>query len=388
MNSHYLSTSKSLGNNNLFDIFKLIHQKGEATRNELIAQSGYSSGTISNHVSTLIDRGLVVEKEKMISQGGRRPVMLRINPEGYYIFAVKIEITRTELHLLDLELNTVEKREISYEVEESYKRVINFLNNHVEELITKHELENKDILGCGLSVPALVDTRRSVIYFAPNLRWQEKKIVEDLDLSLEFPVFVGNDAKLGAITEKYSKSNGAQNLVYISVNEGIGCGIVINDEIYLGSSTNAGEFGHVIIEKGGSSCHCGNEGCWETLASESRITGAWKERTGENLSKKEIYELGREGDEIARDVFQEVAENIGLGVANIINSLSPEKVVIGGGILNIQEYIESTIARIVSEKALDVSFESTELEYSRYLGRSEIYGAGYMIIENCLMPVG
>lgn len=384
MNSYYASTSKSLGSSNLFEIFKLIYQAEEITRVELGKNSQYSPGTISNHVNTLIEKGLVIEKEKSFSRGGRKPVILKINPKKHYIFAVKIGVNTIEIFLFNLVLNIIEKKEDKIPAKNSFQFSIDFINQQINEFIKIYNLNAEDILGIGVSVPALVDINEGVIKFAPNLKWHDKNIITNLEIDLDIPIFLGNEAKLGAIGEKHLKENEANNLVYISINEGIGCGIIINDEVYLGSSDNAGEYGHVIIDNDGPACHCGNYGCWETLASENFIERIWAQTTGEKKSKNEIYKLGQKGDERAIKIFNEVGANIGLGIANIINGLSPNRIIIGGNILKIKKFIETPIKEKAKEKSLEITFKNVDIDFATYNGLSEVFGIGHLIIDQCL----
>ena len=384
MSSYYAGTSKSLGNSNLFEIFKLIYQAEEITRVELGKNSQYSPGTISNHVNTLIEKGLVIEKEKSFSRGGRKPVILKINPEKHYIFAAKIGVNIIEVFLLDLVLNTIEKKEVEIPAKNSYQFSLDFINQQINEFIRDYDLTVEDVLGFGISAPALVDIHKGVIKFAPNLKWHNEDIISDLEIDLDIPIFLGNEAKLGAIGEKYLKENDANNLVYISINEGIGCGIIINGEVYLGSSDNAGEYGHVIIDNDGPACHCGNYGCWETLASENFVERIWAQTTGEKKSKNEIYKLGKDGDEKAIKIFNEVGTNIGLGIANIVNGISPNRIIIGGNILKIKEFIEAPIKEKAEEKSLAITYKNVDIDFATYNGLSEVFGIGHLIIDQCL----
>ncbi len=384
MSSYYAGTSKSLGDSNLFEIFKLIYQAEEVTRVELGENSQYSPGTISNHVNTLIEKGLVIEKEKSFARRGRKPVILKINPDKHFILAAKIGVNTIEVFLLNLVLNTVEKSEVESPAKKSYQFSLDFINQQINNYIKVYDLTTKDVLGVGISVPALVDIHEGIIKFAPNLKWHNKNIINDLEIDLEIPIFLGNEAKLAAIGEKNLKINDASNLVYISINEGIGCGIIINSEVYLGSSYNAGEYGHVIIDNDGPACHCGNYGCWETLASENFIERTWAQTTGEKKSKNKIYKLGKDGDERAIKIFNEAGENIGLGIANIVNGISPNRIIIGGNILKIKEFIEAPIKEKAKEKSLEITFENVDIDFAAYNGLSEVFGIGHLIIDQCL----
>jgi len=171
-------------------------------------------------------------------------------------------------------------------------------------------------------------------------------------------------------------------MVFVSINEGIGCGIFFNGELYRGASGNAGEFGHIIIDTNGPVCHCGNKGCWETLASEKFIVNSYFKLPNSNkeLTKKEIYQLGKNGDKKVIEIFKEAGRNIGIGLVNIINGLSPKLLVIGGGIVEIKDYIYEEIIKKLEENALSVSYRNVEIKFSKLGSLAAVYGMADLII--------
>ncbi len=172
------------------------------------------------------------------------------------------------------------------------------------------------------------------------------------------------------------------NMVFVSINEGIGCGVILNGELYRGASGNAGEFGHIIIDTNGPACHCGNKGCWETLASESYIVNRYLKLSNSNkeLTKKEIYQIGKNGDKKIIEIFNEAGRNIGIGLVNIINGLSPELLVIGGGIVEIKDYIYDEIVKKLEESALSISYRSVKIKFSKLGSLAAVYGMADLII--------
>jgi predicted NBD/HSP70 family sugar kinase len=172
------------------------------------------------------------------------------------------------------------------------------------------------------------------------------------------------------------------NMVFVSINEGIGCGIFLNGELYRGASGNAGEFGHIIIDTNGPICHCGNIGCWETLASENYIVNRYLKLPNSNkeLNKKEVYQLGKNGDKKIIEIFNEAGRNIGIGLVNIINGLSPELLIIGGDVVEIKDYIYGEIVKILKESALSISYRSVEIKFSKLGSLAAVYGMADLII--------
>ena len=368
---------------NLSSIFKAIRKQGPISRIELAEITKCSAGTISNHVRTLIEKGFVIETEKGISSGGRKPIQLMINPHKAYIFSIEIEVNRIKIVIFDLEIKVIIKSIIPITYKDDYQKTLKQVFFEMDKMIEEKNLKLDNLLGIGVAVPGLIDKEKGVLEFAPNLGWKNVHILEIFVDKYNFPVILDNEAKAAAIGEREFIYPEMDNMVFVSINEGIGCGVILNGELYRGASGNAGEFGHITINTNGPLCHCGNKGCWETLASESYIVNSYLKLPNSNkeLTKEEIYQLGKNGDKKVIEIFKEAGRNIGIGLVNIINGLSPELLVIGGGIVEIKDYIYEEIIKKLEEGALDISYRNVEIKFSKLNGLAAVCGMSDLIIE-------
>lgn len=367
---------------NLSSIFKLIRKRGPISRIELTKISGCSAGTASNHVRTLIEKGFVIETQKGISSGGRKPMQLMINPNKAYIFSIEIEVNKIKIVLFDLEIKVITKNIIPITYKNDYRKTLEQVFFEMDKMMEEKDLKLDNLLGIGVAVPGLIDKVKGILEFAPNLGWKNVHISEIFKDRYGLPIILNNEAKAAAIGERESIYPKVDNMVFVSINEGIGCGIFFNGGLYRGASGNAGEFGHIIIDTNGPLCHCGNKGCWETLASESYIVNSYLKLPNSNkeLTKKEIYQLGKNGDKKIIEIFKEAGRNIGIGLVNIINGLSPELLVIGGGIVEIKDYIYEEIVKKLEESALSVSYRNVEIKFSELGSLAAVYGMADLII--------
>jgi len=368
---------------NLSNIFKLIRKQGPISRIELTKISGCSAGTASNHVRTLIEKGFVIETQKGISSGGRKPMQLMVNPNKAYIFSIEIEVNKIKMVLFDLELKVVTKNIIPITYKNDYRKTLEEVFFKIDKMMEEKNLELDNLLGIGVAVPGLIDKVKGILEFAPNLGWENVPILNIFKDKYGIPIVLNNEAKAAAIGERESIYPNINNMVFVSINEGIGCGIFFNGGLYRGASGNAGEFGHIIIDTNGPLCTCGNKGCWETLASENFIVNSYLKLPNSNkeLTKEEIYQLGKNGDKKIIEIFKEAGRNIGIGLVNIINGLSPELLVIGGGIVEIKEYIYEEIVKKLEESALSISYRNVKIKFSELGSLAAVYGLADLIIE-------
>jgi len=367
---------------NLSSIFKAIRKQGPISRIELTEITGCSAGTVSNHVRTLIKKGFVIETKKGISSGGRKPIQLMINPNKAYIFSIEIEVNQIRIVMFDLEIKVITKSIIPITYKDDYKKTLEQVFFEMDKMREEKNLKLDNLLGIGVAVPGLIDKEKGILEFAPNLGWKNVYILRIFKDKFNLPVILDNEAKAAAIGEREFIYPKMDNMVFISINEGIGCGVILNGELYRGASGNAGEFGHIIIDTNGPACHCGNKGCWETLASESYIVNRYLKLSNSNkeLTKKEIYQIGKNGDKKIIEIFSEVGKNIGIGLVNIINGLSPELLVIGGGIVEIKDYVYEEIIKKLEESALSISYKKVEIKFSELAGLAAVYGMADLII--------
>ena len=384
MNSLY-GTSKDIGENNIYAIFKLIYKNQPITRKELANTSSYSAATISNHVNHLIELGFVTESKKGFSTGGRKPVNLEIIPEKGYMLTINIEVEQVNIKLFNIKYEIVEEIKITELYKDDVSRSLNKIFRKINRILNHNFRLTEKLLGIGISVPGLINKESGELVFAPNLTWENVPILDEFEAEFPgTPLFLENEAKASAIAEKTFVYPEIENMVYISVNQGIGCGIIFNGKLIRGATGNCGEYGHLKVTENGRCCHCGKKGCWETEASELFIYNKFNQEVvaDKKYSQEEIYKLMAENHPLAVEISNQAADGLGKGVANVINSLNPELIVIGGGIVRISEYISDRIKQIASRQALDLLWNSTEIVFSSLEKKSVNLGMAWIVREH------
>jgi predicted NBD/HSP70 family sugar kinase len=199
----------------------------------------------------------------------------------------------------------------------------------------------------GVSVPGLVDRVAGSLVRSPNLGWRDVPIASILERKLDLPVYVENDANAAALSELWygpMEVWGTQCLLFILIVEGIGTGLILNGEVYVGSRIGMGGFGHIPLDPSGPPCSCGSIGCWETLASDeatlARFAAATQDRPRRITSLHELITLAQSGDALARQELITSASCTGRAIKGLSHGLAPEMVVIGGEITSAWPVIE------------------------------------------------
>jgi glucokinase len=297
-------------------------------------------------------------------------------PEGsqktdYYV-GVDLGGTKIYTGVFDHTMECVGTAKLSTKATRGVEPVIDRVARCVADAVDEADLTAKQIKGIGIGAPGAVDTEAGRVIFAPNLDWHDVQLKKELEKRAGVPVFVENDCKqiMHGIYEVELKRKPRQ-VAGIFLGTGIGGAVVIDGEVYYGHNRTAGEVGHMVLEVGGPKCKCGNNGCFEALSSRTaifrRILDAVKdgqktiltEMLGpklQDLRSGDLRKAIRKGDKFVDRVVEEAAEYTGIAVANLMNILNPEVVVLGGGVI---EALQDEMMAIIVETAMDYAMPGT-----------------------------
>ena len=231
--------------------------------------------------------------------------------------------------------------------------------NHV-----MHSVDTKSVIGLGVAFASPINHQTGVVYNPPHLpKWDGFSPKSILEQNLSLDVTIGNDASLAVFGEYlYGAGRGFKNMVLLTLGTGIGGGIVINGEVYVGHRGFAGEVGHIVIDRNGPLCDCGARGCLQSMCSGTAISRianellnsdkctVLRDDMGENklpITAQMVVKAARAGDGFATTILDEVASNLGIGIAGLIQVFDPEIIIIGGGISSEFDLLHSGILRSI-----------------------------------------
>ncbi|HKX27204.1 MAG TPA: ROK family transcriptional regulator [Blastocatellia bacterium] len=370
----------------------LVRAHQPISRADLARIMGLHRGAVSLIVNDLLDEGLIFEGATGESQRGRKPTFLYIDTRQRCVVAVDIRVTRTYLQVSDLigrQLVTTS----NFPTEREPQELVSALNRRVRQVLADHE-EFGECEGIGVVVPGMVDRHTRRIINAPTLGWHDVEIRESLAAATGLPVYVENSGKACALAQMWAtRGDGAAigDLVFVSISDGVGVGVIVNGEVLRGRYNIAGEFGHVPLSIDGPRCSCGATGCWEAyisnLATLSRYFGRdlREPRTiSEEIASFTIEDLivrARTGDAVAVSALQSTARYLGLGLSSVINAVDPTRIYIGGEIVAAWDLIESSVRAALAERALSPDAAATEIrtvpldDYPRLRGAAVLVAA-------------
>jgi glucokinase len=290
-----------------------------------------------------------------------------------YLVGVDLGGTKILAGVFDDRLTCRGRSKMSTKPQRGPGAVVERVARCVRDAIDECDLDPRQIRGIGIGAPGASDPETGRVIFAPNLVWEDVPLKKDLEQHLGIPTFIENDCNIQTlgVYEKELRSK-PRHVVGIFLGTGIGAGLIIDGRLFSGFNRTAGEIGHMVIEVGGPKCGCGNRGCFEALASRTaifrRIQSAVKEGQKtvltdildgdlSELRSGDLRKAVRRGDKFVEKVIEDAAEYTGIAVANIINLLNPEVVVLGGGIM---DALEDEMLAIVIETAHDYAMPGTD----------------------------
>lgn len=385
---------------NLSIVLYALREHGAMSRAALAAHTGLTKVTVSALAQQLIARGLVVERGVGKVGLGRPGILLELNPQGGAILAVEIGVDFVSILLTNFAAQTLWRHQEQTSPGSSQTEILDCVATNLQTAVKIANKQKLGIFGCTIGLPGLVDVAAGTLLYAPNLKWKNVPVRDLLQKRFSFPIYVDNEASIGAFGEKFfGGARGKANMVYVYASVGIGGGLVMNGQIVSGATGFAGEIGHVTIEPNGPLCNCGNHGCWETLASQAAVfrrveqaiasgqsssLARFFKKKSDPLSVPAIVQAADEGDAVARQALTETGVYFGIGIANLINTLNPEIVVVGGILSLAKEYLMPVIEQTIAARALPWSRQATQIVIAANGADNCLMGGVAMVYDNVL----
>lgn len=380
-------------------IVNIIRRSGPVSRSEVAKLTGLTPPTVTNITNKLLELGLI--KEYMIgeSSGGRRPLLLKINPEIGQIIVINIRSHKMIGHLVNAETE-IQYQETSDIRGLEKEEVLEMMLDMIAKCQGKATFP---VLAVGAILRGPVRSKEGISVFSPNIGWRNvplKYIIED---KFRLPAFIENDSR--ALTNgeyHFGSAKDTNSMILLKVSHGIGSGIMLNGWLYRGTNNSSGEVGHTTIDVTGPECSCGNYGCLEAMASETALIGlvikAIKEgqyslvqdMTDGDLTKviaQDIYAAANQGDDVSIRMLDRVARYLGIGIANLVNIFNPQLLIIAGGIAKAQKFIEQTVRQTVHDRSFESCNSILDIKFSTADTENTLKGAADIILAEITEPI-
>ncbi|MEJ8548314.1 ROK family transcriptional regulator [Brevibacillus borstelensis] len=381
---------------NRFIILDTIRQHGPISRSDIAKKQGISPTTVTSAVNELIRDGLVVEDGTGASKGGRKPILVRFCPDGQFLIGVSI--TNTAITIAELNLEAAIRQKSVYPVGPGMQG--ESVVGHVIDAIGDFLGRVGDVSKClGISVisPGIVDAYSGVIRFNSKLQLKDVPLKDKVEARFGLKTWLDNDANAIVLAEKnFGVGMGAENLLFVTIGEGVGSGLVVNGSIFRGSRGGAGELGHTTVDRAGMRCDCGNVGClenyvgWPAVYTSvlSAITRGKEtlalELAGGDMSRisPEVFRTAlQQGDQVCQDIVEEMASYLSIGIVNLVNLFNPSLIILGGELMRDNQLLFARIQKQVKEQAMSIMTEGLEFRSTALGADFEVKAAAAVLLQ-------
>ena len=385
--------------NRLQILHQLLLQK-TSTRQELSQLTGLSTATIANLIGSMLEEGLVVETGMETPQIGRPIAILALNAMGGVCVGVDVAETYIHYELYDLTLNNLCKYEIELPtLKKDPEEVVQLIVSGVYKLLAQAGIERDKVVGVGISIPGPFEHATGVSVFEPSWGWVNVPLQAMLEKELNIPLYLDNPLKFNAIAEAwFGAGRKADTMAAVILGTGVGAGLVINGQLFHGSSNTAGEWGHTVVVTGGRTCRCGNRGCLEAYVGAPGIIQTLLEidknsplyfPDDQTRSIEAIASAAEKGDPSALAVVDQTAIYLSAGLGSLINFLNPEAVILGSWVAALLGPIMSEkLFELIEKQSLERPFKTARFVLSEMARNSVSLGAATLVLEEFLANDG
>ena len=311
-----------------------------------------------------------------------------------YKIGVDVGGTNVKIALVDKKGSIVYSNTVPTRAEMGYEYTISNIKQAIYDLMKETKTSKDVIEGIGFGFPGQIDCDNGIVRIAPNIPgWVNVPISSIIQEEFGIVTKVDNDVRCAALGElNFGAGKGCQNLICITVGTGIGSGLIINGKLVRGSNNAAGEIGHIKLQMhDGPICGCGDTGCLEAFASgpsivamaEEYILGGkstkYRELANPDITPYIVAEAAKQGDKVAKKIYDIIGEYIGIGMASVVNLLNPEKIVIGGGVADAGDLLFDPIIRTIKDRAMPIQGESVQVVPAELGNSAGVIGASLLI---------
>ncbi|MDK2779799.1 MAG: glucokinase [Trichococcus sp.] len=305
--------------------------------------------------------------------------------------------TSVKLAILTAEGDIQQKWSILTDINDEGTHIVPDIIASIKHHLDLYQLTAADFQGIGMGSPGAVDREAGTVEGAFNLNWETPQPVREMiEREIGIPIFIDNDANVAALGEKW-RGAGAddRDVVFVTLGTGVGGGIIAEGNLIHGTAGSGGEIGHMTVEPGGFECTCGKKGCLETVASATGVVKLARKHAeeyagdsqlkfiiddGQEITSKMIFDLAKEGDDLAILVVDRAAYYLGLACSHIGNLLNPAYIVIGGGVSAAGEYLLEQVRAYFTDFSFPNVKKTTHIKLAALGNDAGIVGAAYLAL--------
>lgn len=351
------------------------------SRADLAGAVGLTKSTVSGLVRELIGEGWLLERE-VVATGdlGRRPTPLFIDPGRLLLLGAEVGVESVRVVATSLTGDVQACTVAQFGASRTVRACITLLATALLKL-RKQLGAHQQVLGIGVGLPGGVNEARGVLHFAPNLGWRDIPVGELLADKLQggpldgVPLFLQNEADVAALGEmEFNPTPASDPLLYVSINQGLGAGVIVGDRLLTGSRGFAGEVGHMVLQLGGPRCSCGRRGCAEALiATRAMLHGSGDDAALRSLAEVRAHLVDEDAETVK--AVASAGRYLGVLLQNLATAYDPAAIVLGGSVVELGDPFLKPALDTLQDYAAAASLPPPSVRISRFGANAVAVGA-------------
>lgn len=366
-----------------------ILRDGQArTRAELVQLTGLARSTVSQRLDVLLNHRWIVPTEDAISSGGRPAVAFAFNSSARVVLSADLGATHARVAVTDLATTVLAERTADLAIDRGPEPTLEWLLETFLELLAETGHSVEQVCGVGVGLPGPVEHASGRPINPPIMPgWDGFPVPEWLGGRLGAAVLVDNDVNIMALGEHWAARPEADQLVFVKIGTGIGCGIISDRRLHRGAQGAAGDIGHVRVSSAADVvCRCGNTGCLEAVAGGAAVAAKLAAAGVPAAHSRDVVNLVRQGNTQAVQLIRQAGREVGDVLASIVNFFNPAVIVIGGDIAEAGEHVLAGVREVIYSRSLPLATQHLSIRTSELGDRAGVVGAAVMVIEHVLDP--
>lgn len=369
-------------------ILQLVREGRARTRGELISVTGLGRSTITQRVDALVARNLLRPVGDDLSTGGRPATVFAFNEEAGFVLTADLGATHCSVALADLGARIVAERYEAIDIADGPETILAWAEAQFVELMHEAHRDPSGLRAIGVGVPGPVEFATGRTMNPPLMPgWHAYPIRERLAERFGVPVLVDNDVNVMALGEHWVTWRETEDLMFVKVGTGIGCGIITGGRIVRGAQGAAGDMGHVRVSSADDAvCRCGNRGCLEAVASGAAVARELAALGRSTRHSRDVVELVTHGDAEAIQAVRRAGGVLGEVLASAVNFFNPAVIVIGGDMAHADAPMLAGVREAIYERSLPLATRDLRIERTRLNDHAGVIGLAVLVIEHMLEP--
>jgi predicted NBD/HSP70 family sugar kinase len=372
---------------NRLRVIQMLFRQPGSSRTEVGRHTGLSRPTVSTLLDELESAGIVEQcpdaepENGRPRPAGRPPIQLALAPRAAFAVGLDFGHRHIRAAVCDLSGRRIGDDWSLADVDRAPTASLDLAHELVRGVLEEAKVDRRHVIGVGMGLAAPIGTDGGVYAEGILPSWGGIQPAVEMEARLGLPVQIENDANVGALGEHmFGAGRSVDDMVYVRLSAGVGLGLILGGEPYRGTCGIAGELGHMRAVDDGLICRCGNRGCLETVASATAVAGLLEASRGEPVSVQRLLELVHSGDRGAQRAVADAGAAVGVAIADVVNVLNPELVVIGGELAGAGDVLLDPLRRIIEDRAIAPAVDAVRVTVAGLGERSEVLGAAALLL--------